>query len=230
MNDIDERYDTRLLAAYVRGALRETGEPFEKPLDQLTEADCEALLALGNAAGLKTHHFKKKDALPRVNKALGFLKAVQPQSLLDVGSGRGAFLFPFLREFPYVHVTSADILEHRVAVLDAMHRGGLENLTAVQADITRWDAPCGGFDVVTLLEVLEHIPNVQTAVTNAVRLARRYVVVTVPAKPDDNPEHIHLLTKPVLTELFHNAGCVHLQFDGVPNHLFMTAKIERTSP
>ncbi|MBQ8973861.1 MAG: hypothetical protein IJ074_12390, partial [Clostridia bacterium] len=106
MNDIDERYDTRLLAAYVRGALRETGEPFEKPLDQLTEADCEALLALGNAAGLKTHHFKKKDALPRVNKALGFLKAVQPQSLLDVGSGRGAFLFPFLREFPYVHVTS----------------------------------------------------------------------------------------------------------------------------
>ena len=114
-----------------------------------------------------------------------------------------------------------------IVMLNAIHDGGVENLTALNANICEWSAPGGAFDVVTLLEVLEHIPDVQAAVTNAVRLARRYVVVTVPSKPDDNPEHIHLLTKPVLTELFHSAGCDNLRFDGVPGHLFMVAKVGR---
>ena len=75
------------------------------------------------------------------------------------------------------------------------------------------------------LEVLEHIPDVESAVRAAVRMARRYVVVTVPSKPDDNPEHIHLLTKERLTELFEAAGCRRLHFDGVPGHLFVAAPL-----
>ena len=59
----------------------------------------------------------------------------------------------------------------------------------------------------------------------AVRMARRYVVATVPSRPDDNPEHIHLLTKQKLTELFENAGCRRLHFDGVPGHLFLAASL-----
>ena len=227
MSGFFERYEAMLLAAYVRGMLKMKDDT---PLDALTAVECEALLERGRAASLKVYHFKKKDELPRVKKVMGFLKAVQPENLLDVGSGRGVFLFPFLREFPWVPVTSADILDRRVEVLNAMHEGGIGNLTALNADITHWDAPDSSFDVVTLLEVLEHIPDVQAAVKNAVRLARRYVVVTVPSKPDDNPEHIHLLTKPVLMELFSNAGCENLQFDGVTNHLFMTARIERDFP
>lgn len=228
MSDFAERYDYRMMAACVRGALKGTGAMFEAPLDALTEADCLRLLDLGQAAGLKTHYFKRHEALPRVKLAMGFLRGVRPESLLDVGSGRGVFLFPFLREFPWVPVTSLDILDRRVALLNAIHDGGVENLTALKESICDWDAPDGAFDVVTLLEVLEHIPDVQAAVKNAVRLARRYVVVTVPGKPDDNPEHIHLLTKPVLTGLFAAAGCDRLQFDGVPGHLFMVAKKERS--
>ena len=85
----------------------------------------------------------------------------------------------------------------------------------------------GRSDVVTLLEVLEHIPDVQSAVTNAVRLARRFVVVSVPSQPDDNPEHIHLLTKDILTRLFAEAGCTKLHFSGVNGHLIMMATIEK---
>jgi len=228
MSDFAERYDVAMMAACVRGALTGSGPLFEAPLERLTEADCLCLLELGRDAGLKSHYFKRHEALPRVRAAMGFLRGVQPQSLLDVGSGRGVFLFPFMREFPRVPVTSLDLLDRRVALLAAIHDGGVENLTALKADVCTWDAPDGAFDVVTLLEVLEHIPDVGAAVKNAVRLARRYVVVTVPSKPDDNPEHIHLLTKPALTALFGAAGCDDLRFDGVPGHLFMVARKGRS--
>lgn len=226
---MNERYDLQMMAACVRGTLKGEGPLFTAPLDALSEEDCAALLEMAKAAGIRTHHFKRHEVLPRVREVLGFLRGIAPQNLLDVGSGRGVFLFPFLREFNWVPVTSLEILDMRVDLLTAIHNGGMKNLTVLKQSICDWDAPEGSFDVVTLLEVLEHIPDVQAAVTNAVRLARRFVVVTVPSKPDDNPEHIHLLTKPVLTELFHNAGCDSLRFDGVPGHLFMTAKLGRAA-
>lgn len=168
--------------------------------------------------------FKAKHAeLPRVRKVLGFLRAVQPESLLDVGSGRGVFLFPFLSEFPYVEVTSVDILSRRVQLLQTLHDGGIERLHAMEADICTQPLPNKSVDVVTMLEVLEHIPDVEAAVKSAVNIARRSVVVTVPSKPDNNPEHIHLLTKPLLTEIFTAAGCEKLHFDGVNGHLFLAA-------
>lgn len=219
-----ERHEAELAAAYVRGAAKKG--ILTLPADCTGQAGFERMLEAGNAAGLRMYHFKKKDMLPRVQAVMGFLKGVQPESLLDVGSGRGVFLFPFLKEFPWVPVTSLDLLPHRVEMLDFLRLGGVENLTAMQADICTWNAPDGSFDVVTLLEVLEHIPQVETAVQNALRLAKRFVVVTVPSKPDDNPEHIHLLTKDILTKIFTDAGCQKLRFDGVYGHLVMIASKE----
>ena len=228
MSEFTSRYDARMMAAYVKGMLKDSGDPLLRvPLDELGEDGCERLLGMAKDAGLKVHYFKRLDTLPRVKMVMGVLRGIQPESLLDVGSGRGVFLFPFLREFPWVPVTSLDLLEGRVQTLAAIHDGGVDNLTAIRASICDWDAPDRSIDVVTMLEVLEHIPDVAAAVRNAVRLARRYVVVTVPSKPDDNPEHIHLLTAPVLTELFGGAGCDCLQFGGVPGHLFMAAKLYR---
>ncbi len=207
-----QNYYEELAAAYVRGAMPETAA---KSAAELIQSGCEA--------GLRMYHFKIKEPLPRVKAIMGILKGIQPESLLDVGSGRGVFLFPFLCEFPWVKVTSVDLLPHRVDMLQCISRGGVERLTALQQDICSWDMPEGSFDVVSLLEVLEHIPQVQQAVDAAVRLAKRYVVVSVPSKPDDNPEHLHLLTKDILTKLFNNAGCTRLHFGGVNGHLTMIA-------
>lgn len=227
---MQERYDMRLAAAYVRGMAREgrlalDRSLLEAPLELLTQEEQEKLIEAGQAAGLKMYRFKNREELPRVRSVLGFLHGIQPESLLDVGSGRGVFLFPFLREFPQVEVCSVDLLKHRVELLNALRAGGVDRLTALEQDICTWDAPESSFDVVTLLEVLEHIPDVARAVRAAVRLARRYVVVSVPSKPDDNPEHIHLLTKEILTGLFRDAGCTKLQFSGVNNHLIMLASV-----
>lgn len=223
-----ERYEEKLAAAYVRGMGRQNSVLLppvllETPLGGLSQDEMETILHAGESAGLRMYHFKKKELLPRVKAVLGFLYGVQPESLLDVGSGRGAFLFPFLNQFPWTRVTAADILPHRVQMLQAIADGGIENLTVLERNICHWTQEENQFDVVTLLEVLEHIPDVDQAVANAVRLAKRFVVVSVPSHPDDNPEHIHLLTKEILTGLFTNAGCRKLHFDGVNGHLILIA-------
>ncbi len=223
-------YYKKPLAAYVRGHSASSGVPplegslADTPLDALTEEQLCALYSAGKAAGLKLYRFKNThDELPRVKRVLGFLKGISFETLLDVGSGRGVFLFPFLNSFPWVKVTSADILDYRAEFLAEISRGGMDNLTAVNADICSCPWEDNSFDVVTLLEVLEHIPDVATAVKNAVRLAKKFVAVSVPSHEDNNPEHIHLLTKKRLTELFREAGCESLSFDGVNGHLIMIA-------
>ena len=229
MTQTNERFDALLACAWIRGLSLRTGEPAlpaaltAAPLAELSEEEKQQILAAGRALQLKLYRFKDHQDLPRVKRVLGILSGLQPESLLDVGSGRGVFLFPFLRQFPGVPVTSLDLLPHRVELLCDISAGGYPHLTALQQDITQWEMPDASFDVVTLLEVLEHIPDVGAAINAAVRLARRCVVVTVPSKPDDNPEHIHLLTKPILTDLFKQAGCTNLHFDGVNGHLLMTA-------
>lgn len=227
---LSNEYDLLLAAAYVRGSIdtvpRHCEHLLHDPLHLLSEDELEMLLSIGRAAGLDLYHFKKSHAsLPRVRAVLGFLHSIAFSSLLDVGSGRGAFLWSFMDTFPSVEVTSLDLLPGRVSFINTVTLGGVSRLHALQSNICDFSAE-HQFDVVTLLEVLEHIPDVKAAVQNAVRLARRYVVVSVPSKADDNPEHIHLLTQEVLTRIFRDAGCVNLRFSGVPGHLILIAKIE----
>ncbi len=225
------QYDVYPMMAYVRGHAAKTGAPclsetlLKKPLFELCDEEMLAIFQAGREAGLKLYRFKNThDDLPRVRRVMGFLKSIYFETLLDVGSGRGVFLFPFMNTFPHVKVTSADILPHRVAFLQEVSAGGMDCLSAMQGDVCDIALSDGAFDVVTLLEVLEHIPDVEAAIRNAVRLARQYVVVSVPSKEDDNPEHIHLLTKERLTVLFGGAGCDALRFDGVNGHLIMMAR------
>lgn len=100
-----KRYESKIAAAYVRGAAKKDTSLLPEslikpPLESLTDAEIERILRAGEDAGLRMYHFKKKELLPRVKTVMGFLKAIQPESLLDVGSGRGVFLLPFLKEFP----------------------------------------------------------------------------------------------------------------------------------
>ena len=59
-----------------------------------------------------------------------------------------------------------------------------------QADATNLPFVDGAFVVVNMLEVIEHISAAGQAIREAVRVARRHVLLNVPSKPDENPEHI----------------------------------------
>lgn len=231
--NLSAQYYSKYAAAYVRGMASqsqiELPPPLiQKPLDALSENELDEIVTVGKTAGLRLYRFKNThDDLPRVKRVLGFLKSIEMENLLDVGSGRGVFLWPCMNAFQWLEVTSVDLLSHRVEMLNTVRQGGAINLNAVIGDICDFKVPNKSYDVVTLLEVLEHIPNVFAAVQSAVRIARKYIVVSVPSTPDNNPEHIRLLTKDILTDIFHTAGCKRLNFDGVTGHLIMIVNLKK---
>lgn len=231
---MEERYYTQFILSSIRGYFDRIGKSdllnkhTGKSVCELSDGEFEEIISLAREMGFKTYHFKRKDVLPRVNKVIGFLRSIYFENLLDVGSGRGVFLFPFLENFPYVEVTSVDILDKRVEMLSDIKSGGIDRLNVIKADICTQPFPDKSFDVITLLEVLEHIPDVKKAIDSAVKMAKKYIVVSVPSKEDNNPEHIHLLTKNLLTEYFNECGVTKLHFDGVNGHLIMIATIKES--
>jgi 2-polyprenyl-3-methyl-5-hydroxy-6-metoxy-1,4-benzoquinol methylase len=211
----DERYFTRLAAAFVRGRLGLTSP-------QLSP---EELIAEGLASGLRLHKFKRNAELPRVRKVLGILRGLAPASLLDVGSGRGTFLWPLLDAFPHLDVTAVDINPARVADIAAVAEGGVSNLRALRMDAESLELPDDCADVVTALEVLEHLPAPHKAAAEVVRAAGRYVVASVPSKEDDNPEHVNLFDARDFESLFLEAGAWGVKVEYVLNHMVAVVKV-----
>jgi 2-polyprenyl-3-methyl-5-hydroxy-6-metoxy-1,4-benzoquinol methylase len=199
-----ERHFLKLAAAFVRGRYAQ-GHPVElraelhdAPLDDLAEVALATIFQAGQAAGLEMHKFKRTMGLARVQRVFGVLRNIAPIDLLDIGSGRGASLWPLLDEFPALPVTAIDEDPIRARDLHAVHLGGVDRLNGHQMNATKLDFPAGAFDVVTALEVLEHIPSVPQALAEAVRVVRRFIVLSAPSQPDNNPGHIHLLAETTL--------------------------------
>jgi len=198
----------KFAAAYVRGTLPDIATPDESET-----------VAVGRARGLKLYPFKRSAQLPRVRAVLGVLRSLTPATLLDIGSGRGVFLWPLLDEFPELAVTAIEITGKRLGVLEAVRRGGIDRLSVGRMDATRLAFADRTFDVVTVLEVLEHLERPDLAAQEAVRVARRAVIASVPSKADDNPEHIRLFHRSTLTRLFADAGAPKAKIEYVLNHM-----------
>jgi 2-polyprenyl-3-methyl-5-hydroxy-6-metoxy-1,4-benzoquinol methylase len=204
-----DRYYTELANAFVRGRLM-------RP---------EATVTDGLAAGLRLHKFKVNSELPRVHRVLGILRGLVPQSLLDIGSGRGTFLWPLLAAFPHLSVTSIDSSERRTFDIAAVRNGGVDRLRVVRMDAQRLAFSPKSFDVVTMLEVLEHLNNPQQALAGTLAVARRFVLMSVPSVPDDNPEHLNLFTEQRLHQMAAEAGAARTTIEHVLNHRIVLVRI-----
>jgi len=211
----DDRYFTRLAAAFVRGKMGCLPPGLSS----------EELIRVGLSGGLRLHKFKRNAELPRVRKVLGILQGLHPASLLDVGSGRGTFLWPLLDAFPQLCVTAVDLNPVRVTDINSVRAGGLPNLLALQIDAHHLDLDDNYAEVVTALEVLEHLSSPQRAAAEAVRVAGKFVIASVPSKEDDNPEHVQLFDKRGFESLFLSAGARSVNIDYVLNHMIAVARV-----
>jgi len=207
-----ELYYADLAWAFLRGRLPDAGTG-------------PALLAAARAAGIRWHKFKRKSGPPRVTQVLSMLEGLSPSSLLDIGSGRGAFLWPLVARFETLEVTTVDRLDHRVADIEAVRAGGVTRVRGALGDVTALAFPDDTFDIVTILEVLEHLQDPAAAATETLRVASRFVIASVPSHPDDNPEHIRLFTKDSLTALFEDAGATRVQISYTLNHMIAVVSV-----
>ncbi len=204
-----DRYFTDLATAFVRGRLMQPSATVKDGID----------------AGLRLHKFKVNSELPRVRRVLGILRGLGPASLLDIGSGRGTFLWPLLVAFPQLSVTCVDWSNRRTSDLAAVRRGGIDRLTVVRMDAQLSAFAPRSFDVVTMLEVMEHLKNPQAALSSLIAVARRFVLLSVPSVPDDNPEHFHLFRQEQLHEMAAMAGAVRTTIEHVLNHRIVLIRV-----
>ena len=212
VSDLEDRFYLEPAAAFVRATLRAEAMDLPQP----------AAVQLGLERGLRLHRFKRSTELPRVKRVLGLLRGLGPTSLLDVGTGRGVFLWPLLTSFPTLDVTAIDNDGKRATQLAAV-ADGVRRLTTQRMDVTAMSFEDGAFDVVTVLEVLEHLPNPERGAAEALRVASRAVIVSVPSHEDDNPHHLHLLDARRLEALLKAAGARRVTIDGVRGHLVAMA-------
>lgn len=210
----DQDYFFDLAAAFVRGHVPDWSA---RERSELVEA--------GVAAGLRLFPFKRSTELPRIRHAIGMVQALWPRELLDVGTGRGAFLWPLLDAGGAFPVVAIDVSEEEAGNLAAVRRGGIHRLSVLRMHTTRLAFADGSFDGVTALEVLEHLPAPELAALELVRVARRFILVSVPSREDDNPEHIHLFDRQSLSELLLAAGAARVRIDEVPGHFIALAHL-----
>ena len=124
-----------------------------------------------------------------------WIRSVVRGSVLDVGCGHGFVTCDMAAVAD--HVTAIDIspdhLRHAVAMAQVNQ---IRNVAFATGDCYSLPFGEGQFETVTLLEVLEHLEDPAAAVREALRVAARRVVITVPAHGwmTDTPGHINDFT------------------------------------
>ncbi|WP_024794748.1 mycofactocin oligosaccharide methyltransferase MftM [Tomitella biformata] len=110
-------------------------------------------------------------------------RLVSGDELLDLGSCFG--FFPLRMAATGLSVTAADITSGTVELLGAMATQLERPLHTLHCDAADVPRPDRSFDTVTLLHLLEHLPpqKAWTVIAEALRLARRRVIIAVPFEP-----------------------------------------------
>lgn len=111
-----------------------------------------------------------------------FLRAItdtNPAELLEVGAGEGFLLDKIHQQHPNVRLKGLDLIPEFVAE----SRRLFPHLDVQVGDIYRINEPDHSWDVVVASEVLEHLEKPAHALRELQRVAKRYVVLSVPWEP-----------------------------------------------
>jgi ubiquinone/menaquinone biosynthesis C-methylase UbiE len=104
-----------------------------------------------------------------------------PQSILDVGCGEGVLTEQWADQLGSGRIVGIDLDDPKLkAEWDKRQRANLEYKVE---DATNLSFADGEFDMATAIEVLEHVPDPERTVAEMARVAKRWVLVSVPREP-----------------------------------------------
>jgi SAM-dependent methyltransferase len=104
-----------------------------------------------------------------------------PSSVLDVGCGEGVLTFEWAERLGDGRVVGIDLDDPTLrAEWAARTRSNLEFRVEEATSLSFGDAE---FDLAAATEVLEHVPDPETTVAEMARVARRWLLVSVPREP-----------------------------------------------
>jgi SAM-dependent methyltransferase len=126
-----------------------------------------------------------------------FVRCHAAGSILDLGCGFGAYSGALMKQG--VQCVGCDIN------MDYLRKASLQGLPVVNVD-TRLPFADRSFDSVILLEVIEHVPDIRNILSEAFRVARKNVLITVP-----NSENVELMQSNDVT-YGHMLSSDHLHF------------------
>ncbi|HZA79185.1 MAG TPA: class I SAM-dependent methyltransferase [Acidimicrobiales bacterium] len=109
-----------------------------------------------------------RDSLPRE----------QPQTVLEVGVGEGEVSARLRSLYPDAKIVGVDLHDEVLAA-----RWRTRDFAGVYADIAALPFPPQAFDLVMVVEVLEHVPEPPAALAELVRVSRGRLVLSVPREP-----------------------------------------------
>lgn len=112
-------------------------------------------------------------------KITSVVKDLRPQTLLDAGCGEGFVDEIFLAVMPELQITGFDMLPDSVKLTQMRNPRG----TFSTGDIYNIDHRANSFDVVVAFEVMEHLHEPDRGLSELARVAREYVVLSVPHEP-----------------------------------------------
>jgi len=157
------------------------------------------------SSNLRKYHSKnklKQIALDQFFKALLSFD-FEFERALDAGCGEGFAAMNLSAKYPDARLFGVDISDQAVR----MAKETFPEMPAIVGDVTMLPFNDKQFDLVTSLEVLEHLPQPELAVEMYRKLSRRYVLLSVPNEPifrtlrmlegndifqwGDHPEHIN---------------------------------------
>ncbi|MFF4255174.1 mycofactocin oligosaccharide methyltransferase MftM [Streptomyces sp. NPDC001663] len=196
-SDIFERVFTGVVRSCVDGALPAWAVFYDNTLTRIREAWRRPTQAA---------HSSIAGFAPVYRRTLDLVGA---GAVLDMGSCFG-FLPLLLAERPQNTVTASDLAQGTMRLLAAVaHERGVR-LDTLACDAARVPLPDRSVDTVTVIHVLEHLDpgHGETVVREAVRLARRRVVVAVPYEEESTAAYGHVRTfdQDALTALGRGTG------------------------